>query len=93
MTKVRRLAKLGDNLGTSVAYYIRDGGQVYRIQTDNPASPAQALGDAAMFVRTRVYRCNGSPANNRPTAATTPPSTTCWRTATRSSTTAASETS
>ena len=64
MTKVRRLAKLGDDLGTSVAYYIRDGGQVYRVQTDRPASPAQALGDAAMFVRTRVYRCNGSPANN-----------------------------
>jgi hypothetical protein len=64
MTKVRRLPKLGDNLGSTVAYYVRSGGQVYWVRTFNPSAVTQALGDPTMTLRTELYRCTGSPANN-----------------------------
>jgi hypothetical protein len=64
MTKVRRLPKLGDTPGTTVVYYIRSGGQVYRVQTDNPTGSSQALGDAVLSLRTRVFHCTGTPADN-----------------------------
>lgn len=64
MTKVRRLPKLGDDLGVTVSYYVRSGGQVYFVRTSNPATVTQALGDATMTLRTELYRCTDTPADN-----------------------------
>lgn len=64
MTKVRRLPKLGDTLGSVVTYYVRSGGQVYYVRTSNPPSGSQALGDATMTLRTELFRCTGTPASN-----------------------------
>jgi len=61
-TKVRRLPKLGSNRTSAVEYWIRNAGQVYYISTDDPGG-AQDY-DANITLRTRVYRCTGSPANN-----------------------------
>lgn len=62
MTKVRRLPKLNVDRTTSISYYIRDAGQVYYVLTE-PPSGAQPY-DADVTLRTHVYRCTGSPANN-----------------------------
>jgi len=64
MTKVRRLPKLGVAQSDTVVYYIRDAGQVYRVQVDPPTSGSQSFGDPTMTVRTRVYRCTGTPSDN-----------------------------
>jgi len=60
MTKVRRLAKLGDDLSRTVGYYIRDAGRVYYVRTSNPAGNAQALGDPTLLLRTELFRCTAS---------------------------------
>ena len=62
MTKVRRLPKLGDNLSANVGYYVRSGGQVYYVVTSNVGG--QALGDVTMTLRTSLYICTDTPANN-----------------------------
>jgi len=63
MTKVRRLPKLGDALTSTVSYYVRSGGQVYFVRTSNPGG-TQALGDAAMTLRTDLFRCTGLPSTD-----------------------------
>jgi hypothetical protein len=64
MTRVRRFPKLGDDLNSPIAYYIRSGGQVYWVRTTDPPTVTQALGDAVMRLRTELFRCTGSPASN-----------------------------
>ena len=61
-TRVRRYAKLGTNRTTQISYYIRSGGQVYYVESDDPGA-AQPY-DSQISVRTRVFRCTGSPADN-----------------------------
>ena len=72
MTKVRRLPKLGDRpRRPRSAYYIRDGGQVYRVDLRRPRLGAGPT-TRDVPVRIRVDRCTGTPPTTRPTAATPP---------------------
>ncbi len=67
MTKVRRLAKLGDDKSADFVYFVRSGGRVYRVRVSNPTvapGPTQQLGDAVLALRHRVYLCTGTPNDN-----------------------------
>lgn len=66
MTKVRRQHKLGDAGGSTVVYYIRTGGQVYRVETLQHAAPPAPgpLGNANITLHYHIGRCTGSPLDN-----------------------------